>query len=155
MQAHEEFLSTAGWKTVDEKLKEFTATTPLVNHVEFPKSENPSQLIDASPVIEMLDCYFTTDSASAFAPIWDDFQQALKEFGRCKGSVGGWVMELVDHESLKEGEKGRKFTSLIGWESVEAHMDFRKTDSFKEKIQPMRDATVGVAMCHSELHLFR
>ncbi|KAI0140655.1 hypothetical protein BJ166DRAFT_597882 [Pestalotiopsis sp. NC0098] len=46
------------------------------------------------------------------------------------GSAWGWAADGVHHTSLGQAE-GRCFVVISGWESVEAHEAFRKTDEFK------------------------
>ncbi|KAJ5723086.1 hypothetical protein N7488_001121 [Penicillium malachiteum] len=65
------------------------------------------------------------------------FQEAIdnEDSGVHTGLVGGWGQtEFVD-----EGVRCRRFTSLIGWESVQAHYDCKLTPPFVENIQWLMD----------------
>ena len=66
-----------------------------------------------------------------------------------KAYDGGWVLEEVEHKSLGEGKKGRAFVGFLGWDSVQEHMDFRETETFKEHIPLIRTmGHVGIEMFH-------
>ncbi|KAJ5709960.1 hypothetical protein N7493_009552 [Penicillium malachiteum] len=65
------------------------------------------------------------------------FQEAIDNLdsGVHAGLVGGWgQIEFVD-----EGVHCRRFTSFIGWESVQAHYDCKLTPPFVENIQWLMD----------------
>lgn len=55
------------------------------------------------------------------------------------GAAGGWVIEDVPYAKA-EGGKAKLFQAVLGWTSVEAHMKFRETETFKENIHLLRDA---------------
>lgn len=61
-----------------------------------------------------------------------------KAWEGCRGSAGGWVAEELD---LPGGsEKGKAYVMLIGWTSVDSHMKYRETQSFKDNIHLLRGA---------------
>ena len=62
-----------------------------------------------------------------------------KEATTYKASVGGWVDEEIDVPGTN-GEKGKAYVLLIGWTSVEAHIEFRTTQAFKDNIHYLRGA---------------
>lgn len=53
------------------------------------------------------------------------------------------VKEDADRE---EKAKGKGFVLLAGWESLEAHMEFRETERFKENVGFIRGNHGGVEM---------
>ena len=53
----------------------------------------------------------------------------------------------ITHETLeKEGVKGKAAVLLIGWQSREAHMAFRETQSFKDNIHLLRSTSKKIIM---------
>ena len=70
----------------------------------------------------------------------------MKQFGAnvqgdwegCSGLAGGWVAEEL--EDPKSSEKAKVYICLIGWESVDSHMKYRETQSFKDNIHMLRGA---------------
>ncbi|KIW88701.1 uncharacterized protein Z519_10747 [Cladophialophora bantiana CBS 173.52] len=47
-------------------------------------------------------------------------------------SAAGWVDEEIDIPGMEE--RGKAYVLLVGWTSVEAHMQFRETQAFKDSI---------------------
>lgn len=96
-----------------------------------------------SMVTEFLTMYFPTDySAADQAKLESD----LKQFGEVvkgssddfKAAVGGWVVEELDDP--KSSEKRKAYVLLIGWTSVQAHLSYRETQTFKDNIHLLRGA---------------
>lgn len=52
--------------------------------------------------------------------------------------AGGWVDEEIDVPG--EEERGSAYVFLVGWTSVEAHLDFQKTQAFKDNIHYIMEA---------------
>lgn len=55
------------------------------------------------------------------------------------GSAGGWAEEEVAIPDAN-GEKGKVYVCVIGWDSVEAHMAFRENQAFKDNRHHLRGA---------------
>jgi len=72
------------------------------------------------------------------------FHEGMKRFGsaverdwdECKGAAGGWAVEELDDP--KSGDKAKVYVELISWPSVESHMKYRETQSFKDNIHLLR-----------------
>lgn len=62
---------------------------------------------------------------------------------------GSWSQKLHPHACLGAGAEGKIFSAFVGWESVEAHMAFRKTELFGEIIGTMRGEQRGGEMWHT------
>jgi hypothetical protein len=61
------------------------------------------------------------------------------------GLVGGWGQIEFKHD----GVASRRFTSLIGWKSVDAHYDCKKTQPFLDNIHHLiGNDHSGVEMVH-------
>lgn len=75
------------------------------------------------------------------------FQQAISsEAPEADGGlVAGWGQVEFDHE----GVPSRRFTSFIGWKSVQAHYDCKSTPLFTKNIHWLRENNdTGVEMVH-------
>jgi hypothetical protein len=61
----------------------------------------------------------------------------------------GATFAVAEETSEADGQKVHIFTALIGWTSVEKHMAFRETDTFKDNVGPVRsDKVVKRGMVH-------
>lgn len=67
---------------------------------------------------------------------------------------GETIEEITKHsEMVMDGEdkKGRGFVLLGGWESLDAHMEFRETERFEKNVGFLRGNHGGVEMVSSLL----
>lgn len=62
----------------------------------------------------------------------------------------GWAVENDFSVPGEEGKKATALSLLIGWPSIEAHMQFRETEAFKESIGFLRgmEGVIKLTMCH-------
>ena len=87
--------------------------------------------------------YFPSDYSQADQ---DKFVEDIKKLVKAvednaetyTGSAGGWVQEELPIPGTSE--KGKAYAAFIGWTSVEAHMQFRETQAFKDNIHFLRGA---------------
>ena len=103
-------------------------------HVNFdPHPPSAAVSSTTSPVTEVFTSYLPSHDAE-FEKNCGKLVDAIKERaeGYGGGTSSGWVIEDVEHESFGEGKKGKAFVVVIGWKSVQGHIDFRETDAFKE-----------------------
>lgn len=92
-------------------------------------------------VTEFIRVYFPADYSSEDQ---NTFHEGMKKFGsivqkdwpETRGTASGWVAEEL--EDPKTGEKAKVYVCLIGWPSVESHMKYRETQSFKDNIHLLR-----------------
>ena len=55
----------------------------------------------------------------------------------------------VTYEEIeKEGVKGKAVVVAIGWQSVDVHMAFRKTEAFSKNIHLLRSTAKSIDMKH-------
>ncbi|KAI3401966.1 hypothetical protein diail_3940, partial [Diaporthe ilicicola] len=109
-----------------------------------------------APVTEILLIWFPSDISQAGK---DAVTNQVRQFAdACLGGCAdiqainlGWGIEndfpVRDGE---EGQKGSIFTGMIGWTSIDAHMQFRETDTFKDNIHLLREleGVVKMTMFH-------
>lgn len=105
-----------------------------VIHVDFEPVAAHTRAIHA-PVTEVARFYFNGSPPN-------DFLDGVLEFGKVLESehVAGMLGAAagVSHDDVEyDGVKGKMIVFAIGWESVEAHQAFTKTELFKEKVPLM------------------
>lgn len=94
-------------------------------------------------VTEFIRVYFPVDYSAEDQKTFHDnlvkFGSIVKrDWAECRGTAGGWaVEEVVDPKS---SEKAKIYVCWIGWPSVESHMKYRETQSFKDNIHLLRGA---------------
>ena len=64
-------------------------------------------------------------------------EKALNKCTDVKGVSHGWGTEndYPVRGGAEERQKGSLLMAFIGWPSIDAHMEFRKTDEFKENVE--------------------
>ena len=112
----------------------------------------PAAAISRAPVTERLTLYFPADISESETKSFEDNVKKFLKIVEDKAGDGfiaassGWVLEEVDHESVKG--KAKAITGVIGWTSVEAHMAFREQPAFKENIWLLKDGVKGAEVHH-------
>lgn len=129
--------------------------SPTLFHVHL----NPANDLTAltQPVTEFVSAYFSPDhSQDEYSANFAEFSSKAAKIPNvaAKGLTGGWSIEPHQHENLGEGVDGKLFAAFIGWPDIEAHMEFRKTEEFKEIIGLLRGGTKGLKMWHVEFQRY-
>lgn len=107
-------------------------------HARFDPHPPQSALSDKiSPTTEIVTMWFPTsisplDQENILESVKRFISVLEKEAKTYKASAGGWVDEEIDISGTNE--KGKAYVLLVGWDSVEAHMEFRQTQAFKDSI---------------------
>ena len=98
----------------------------------------------SAPVTEVATFYFDG------GPPDDAFESCEKFIKACEGEakVLGWAYGVTQEEIEREGVKGFGAVLAIGWESVDAHMEFRTKGVFKENIGLLRQTAKKIEMHH-------
>lgn len=107
--------------------------------------------------------YFPSDISSADQDAHGANMQkigdAFKQIPGFKGGSGGWSIEEVPYtksevvaapDSAPETTKAKVFLAVLGWESVDAHMQGRNTQTFKDYSPLLREKgnTLGFKVVH-------
>lgn len=112
-----------------------------MHHVEFtphPPSvaaETTTSVQRSSPGATEVATFFLDPSTSDFdaqafeEAVWKFMTEAVEKADGFMSTAGGWIVEEVEHE--KAGGKAKGYFLLVGWQSVEKHMEFRDTEAFK------------------------
>jgi len=144
---HHKFEATPEYQTFKMSLSSIFDGVHL--HHFIPTPSPPSSILNQAPVIEFV----------TFFQIHPDFPSAAEKWLKAIGTPAGnfgyasgeTVEEVTKHADIvagKEDSKGKGFVFLIGWESVQAHMNFRETETFKSNIGLIRGNHGGPEMFH-------
>lgn len=113
-------------------------------HVGFDPHPPTSALVGSTPqVTEFITAYFPKDYS---AEDRKTFHEGMREFGHVvsktaegyQASLGGFIEEEIIDPKTSEPCLG--YVALIGWESVQAHLNYRETQAFKDNIHYLRGA---------------
>lgn len=117
--------------------------------MEFSSPQGAQKTAFGAPITELLTIYATPEEAEQVGSDAQEFLESVKR--DAKGLVGvdsGWIVEEVEHEKLGEGKKGKAYYAALGWQSLEAHVANRDTQSFKDNIHLLRDNVAGIEVHH-------
>ncbi|KAG9238799.1 hypothetical protein BJ875DRAFT_449962 [Amylocarpus encephaloides] len=113
----------------------------LTMHHYHPSS--PS-LLASSPVVEIAILFNTTPTY--YSTNLTSFRDALRD-SKSEGLTGVEIAEVLEELAKEEGgDKGRTAMLFVGWESVDAHMRFRESETFKNNIATLRDGVGAIEM---------
>lgn len=114
--------------------------TPAVvmYHVEFKTRadsvavETASSVLRSSPgATEVIHFYIdpSSDLQGFEDAFWKFATEAVEKADGFVSTAGGWIEEGLEHE--KAGGEAKGYFVMIGWQSVEKHMEFRESEAFK------------------------
>lgn len=153
------FRASPAYEELLDKLEPFATSAPQFHTVTFnelslsPVSDSTRQL----PIVENLYLHFPYDdsfTAEMREKATSNVERFLNESaddaitaGATGETVMGWVVEAVDFN----GEPSRVLAVLIGWESVEAHLKYRGSESYAKNIPIVRatGGLKGVSVVHT------
>ncbi|KAK5192463.1 hypothetical protein LTR99_009784 [Exophiala xenobiotica] len=144
IDSHKKFMNSALYKPFLDRFRLILGGPTNLYHAQFTPHPPTAALSDTtSPTTEIVTMWFPTSySEEDKKKVVDDAKALVavveKEAKTYRASAGGWVEEDIDIPGTDE--KGKAYVLLIGWTSVEAHMEFRETNAFKENIHYLRDA---------------
>ncbi|KAE9974330.1 hypothetical protein EG328_003914 [Venturia inaequalis] len=147
IKSHKDFEQTEAYLPFVQKIGTIMSGPVQMRHAEF---RAPLATAAVAPIVELLTLYFPdhVDRINVDTTLVE-FIQTLVD--NAKGFVGyttGWVAEELEHEKI-EG-KARAYAVAIGWESLEAHMAYRDTQTFKDNIVKVRAIAKGLTVYHVE-----
>ncbi|KAF2813753.1 uncharacterized protein BDZ99DRAFT_436210 [Mytilinidion resinicola] len=145
------FITSPAYAPFRAVLGTLVAGPPKINIVS--RLQNgPFFSVITAPITEMVTLFFPASYAEAdFNANFAKFKAIIDESAEgAKGVVGGWSVEEVPPA---EGD-AKLFVGAIGWESIDAHMEFRKTEAFKEAIPLLREGSDKITMHHVKFAQF-
>jgi len=145
---HTAFQKSEGYQFLLERLEVILDSAPRITHVKLGLDEKDKNPLDA-PVTECVCAYFPSsqDGDAYVRENWLKFQAELAKMPgvEVQGMAGGWSTEPQTHD----GTEGKMFAAFVGWESVDAHLEFRKTEGFGRIIGLLRGGARGVEVHHT------
>lgn len=134
VESHKKFMALPEYGPFLTQFGKVLGGPPQLHHANLdPHPPAPAISSFQSPVTECLTIYFPSSfDSSSFDSHWPTFKKTLEEKAKGFRSVSaGWVVEELEHE----GMKCRAWAGCLGWDSVDAHMEYRNTEAFKESIR--------------------
>ncbi|KIW20547.1 hypothetical protein PV08_01122 [Exophiala spinifera] len=141
---HKKFIASEAYKPFVEAFTGLLTGSMSMYHVGFDPHPPTPTLVGSTPqVTEFITAYFPKDYSAenqrTFHEIMLAFGDVVSKTAKgFKASRGGFVREEVTDPKSSEPCLG--YVTLIGWESVQAHLDYRETQAFKDNIVSMREA---------------
>lgn len=104
----------------------------------------------SAPATEIATFYFGSDPPAGYLDGVNKFRDIIAKED-VEGYLGGAVG--ITHEEVeREGVKGKGAVLLIGWSSVETHMKFRESETFKNNIGLLREGVQKIEMVSVDDH---
>jgi hypothetical protein len=146
VKAHQDFNNTPAYPAFKERFQTFSGGPPRIIHVDF-KPEGALDKAITAPVTEVATFVFGPDGVPS------GFGAGVEKFGAAieAGSIPGFLIATYGfalEEVEIDGKKGKAAVLAIGWDSVDAHMQFRETQTFKDNIHFLRDGVAAAEMHH-------
>ena len=152
---HEAFIKSDEYEPFLNKFRNIMADAPNLVHVDFEDQACRKAALSA-PVTEVATFYFD-DGPPEFSKASEGVKKALDNCqNETKFKIRGYGYGYTHEELEKEGVKGKGKAAvlLIGWESLDDHMDLRKTESFKNNIGSLRNGASKIEMHHTKFMNF-
>ncbi|KAM0716103.1 hypothetical protein Q7P37_008617 [Cladosporium fusiforme] len=145
VENHEAFMASTDYGPFIARLQPVMGGAPAISHIDFQPSASILNNAFSAPVTEIATFYFDAEPNS------DWLSNAAKAAEWLRKDAKGFldVAYGITHEVVEyKGVKGKAAVIAVGWESKEAHMDFRETASFKENIGLLRGDSKAIEMHH-------
>jgi heme-degrading monooxygenase HmoA len=141
---HEDFIASSAYGPFLEKFLSITEGGPsIMRHVDF-KPDGALATVFSAPVTEFATFYFDDEPPADYVEtVANKMGDVLRE--GAEGYLGhavGVTHEVVEHE----GVKGKAAVLAVGWQSKDAHMAYRETQSFKDNIHLLRSTMKKATM---------
>lgn len=124
--------------------------SPDIVHVDMQPEGGLAAALSA-PVTEVATFYFNDGPPSNAHEGVEKALNALKAEGHI---LQGWAYGPTHETIEKDGVKGKGAVLAIGWESVDAHMEARKGQAFKDNIDALRNGAKAIEMHHVQFMNF-
>lgn len=115
---------------------------PDIVRVDFQPEEGLAAALEA-PVTEVAKFYFDGGPPDNAHEGVQKCLDAIKGEGH---NLMGWAYGTTYETLEKDGVSGKGAVLVIGWDSVDAHMEARKGEAFKENIDSLRNGAKGAAV---------
>lgn len=142
---HKEFEKTETYGPFLQSFLSIVGGEGGIVHADF-KPEGALAKCFSAPITEVVTLYFDGGPPDDYL---DDVAKLTAKMKKenIQGVVGA-AAGITYEEVEKDGVKGKAAVVLIGWESIDVHMEFRKTDFFKENMGLLRSNAKKITMSH-------
>lgn len=117
---------------------------PQIVHVDFEPAGGAKAAMSA-PVTEIATFYYDNEPPEDSFAGAKKLVEALQKDGQ---NIFGWAFGKTHEVIERDGAKGKGNVLVIGWETVQAHLDARQTQAFKDNIHHLRTPQVKAAEVH-------
>lgn len=140
--AHERFMKSPIYAAFLQQLKQLIEGDSLdMRHVPFTDQSDAIRAFQA-PITEVLTLFVESSAAAEFPAKMSSLQETVGAAMGVSGVASGSAREEIKHENFGPGRTGSAFMLVAGWDLVDAHMAFRQTSAFKEKVHLIRGSEV-------------
>ncbi|TKA69430.1 hypothetical protein B0A55_07630 [Friedmanniomyces simplex] len=131
LQKHYDFRRTPDYEPVVASIGKIRGSPYTPYHVDFRPFTAFMRATEA-PVTEVATFYFDGSAPTAVLDRFTRFREVLskQQVSGVLGAAAGLTHEELD----SEGVRGTAAVLVIGWESVDAHLAFQKTQLFKDSV---------------------
>jgi heme-degrading monooxygenase HmoA len=146
LQAHKDFEAQDSYKPFAQKFLSLAGGKPTIVHADF-EPHSALEAAVAAPVTEVATFVFEGAIPDGYASGLEAFRSAAETQAASSGYKGasfGFVKEEVE----VDGVKGPAAVLAIGWESIDAHLAFRETQTFKDNIHHLRTGVKASSIHH-------
>ncbi|EXJ70199.1 uncharacterized protein A1O5_06267 [Cladophialophora psammophila CBS 110553] len=138
IENHKRFMNADAYRPFVERIGTIVAGAAKAYHAQLRPHPPVAALSNTtSPITEVVTMWFpntypqkdqdnVTEDVENFISIFENHAHNYT------ASAAGWVDEEIDIPGMEE--RGKAYVLLVGWTSVEAHMQFRETQAFKDSI---------------------
>lgn len=137
VETHNEFIASSENKSLLEDLKD-RIKVDLFFHAEIDKSVLPLN----APCVAVGRHFIKADKKEEFSTVWNANSHHLAEFTKPYPLVGGWRID-----GIEDGLSG-EWVQFTGFQSVENHHEFAKTEAFQE-YGKIREFLAGFEVKHA------
>lgn len=138
-------MASASYPPFLEKFKTIMAGPPQFMHIPF---EGDLSAACSAPVTELATFYFDGTPPANYARGVHDFIQTCVD-AKPAQKLYGYATGVCEEEVEREGVRGKAGVLVVGWESVEAHMEFRKNEVFVKNAPGMRQGAGSIEVHHT------
>jgi hypothetical protein len=145
------FMATEGYQPFLQRFLTIAGGKPSMVHADLEPAGDVTRAM-AAPVTEVATFYFGGEAPADYIQGVHKFRDILEK-EKSDGYLGAAIG--ITHEEIeREGVEGKGAVLIIGWESVEKHMAFRESSTFKDNIALLRNGAQKVEMHHVQFMNF-
>jgi len=145
-QSHADFEASSEYPPFMKAFGKIIAGGAQLIHVDFQPASALTKALSA-PVTEIATFYHNGAPSDSYV---EDALKIEPVLAKADGYLGA-ALGVTYEEVEREGVKGKAAVLVVGWQSKEAHMAFRETESFRENIGMLRGEAKGIEMHHVAL----